>query len=344
MKVLSLALLLVVSTAFVMLGCSDNSAPIVSPTDQTRTAVGSPTLQKTASDAATSISGVTGGEMLAAINHQLGKQGKNCRVLMMEYITAPASGQYGATVFAKDLGNKQLSAHWVPYDLLRGGNRSITYAFDGKEGTTTGGLTSPQTEGSIDNAMETWNSQSCSTIPITKVSSGGFDLGYVQYLLGFGGMPGWVADISHAGWLPGTFFDAVEDGGSQFIIAVTFTFIWVDAGVPTDIDNNRKADVAFREIYYNNAFTWSVSAPEWSDPEIDVETIALHEVGHGLSQAHFGQILNDGYGTKTPGFQLDHLHFSPRAVMNAIYWDTQRELLGSDVAGHCSIWASWPIK
>jgi hypothetical protein len=34
MKILSLALLLVASMAFVLLGCSDKSAPIVAPNDQ----------------------------------------------------------------------------------------------------------------------------------------------------------------------------------------------------------------------------------------------------------------------------------------------------------------------
>ncbi len=34
MKALSCALLLMAGLAFVLLGCSDNSAPIVSPTDQ----------------------------------------------------------------------------------------------------------------------------------------------------------------------------------------------------------------------------------------------------------------------------------------------------------------------
>jgi hypothetical protein len=41
----------------------------------------------------------------------------------------------------------------------------------------------------------------------------------------------------------------------------------------------------------------------------------------------------DGRGTREPGFQLQHLHFSPRAVMNAIYWDTQRAPLTTDAAG-----------
>ncbi|HEX9615233.1 MAG TPA: hypothetical protein VGA55_06985, partial [Bacteroidota bacterium] len=243
---------------------------------------------------------------------------------------------------AKDVGNKQLGHHFVSGDPRRGGHTNITYIVDLTEGSTTGGLSIAQTEPAIDNAMQTWNQESCSPL-ISKVSLGfPLDLGYVQFLLGFGGVEGWAADVTHGGWLPGTFFDAIAQNGSTFILGVTFTLLWVDgSGNFTDIDGDNKLDVAFRDIYYNNAFTWSVSAPEWFDPQVDVETIALHEAGHGLSQGHFGTVFNDGKGTKEPGFQLNHLHFAPRAVMNAVYWDTQRDLLGTDQGGHCSIWSSW---
>jgi len=101
------------------------------------------------------------------------------------------------------------------------------------------------------------------------------------------------------------------------ILGVTFTLIWIDgAGVPTDLDNNKKNDVAFREIYYNDNFTWAI------DGNIDVETVALHEAGHGLSQAHFGDIfITDSNGK---------LHFSPRAVMNATYSGVQQEIAETD--------------
>lgn len=35
-------------------------------------------------------------------------------------------------------------------------------------------------------------------------------------------------------------------------------------------------------------------------------------------------------------------HLAPEAVMNAFYTGTLRELTGSDIAGHVSIWADWP--
>ena len=60
---------------------------------------------------------------------------------------------------------------------------------------------------------------------------------------------------------------------------MTFTFIWTNDNTPTDMDKNGKADVAFREINYNNAFTWSVAGPAWYDLAIDVKSIVLHESG-----------------------------------------------------------------
>jgi hypothetical protein len=177
--------------------------------------------------------------------------------------------------------------------------------------------------------MDTWQNVQCSTIPLTNSGSYNFDFGYVQFLLGFGGVAGWAADITHAGWLPKAFFNAISPpNGGDFILGVTFTFIWVSGGQPTDIDNNGKTDVAFREIYYNNGFPWQINGT------YDVETIALHEAGHGLSQAHFGKVFRTTANGK--------LHFSPRAVMNAVYAGLQQQLLGTDEAGHCSIWANWP--
>jgi len=32
---------------------------------------------------------------------------------------------------------------------------------------------------------------------------------------------------------------------------------------------------------------------------------------------------------------------SPRAVINAIYWGTQRSPLGTDAAAHCAICGTW---
>jgi len=155
--------------------------------------------------------------------------------------------------------------------------------------------------------------------------------GFVSGLLGFGGSDKYFADVVHAGWLPGAFFDLLAPDGSSFILGATFTIIFTDdQGNPVDTDNNNKLDVAWRETYYNDAF-------EWADgDDYDVETIALHESGHGLSQGHFGKAFRTNSNNK--------LHFAPRAVMNAAYSGIQTEITGTDNGGHCSNWASWPAN
>jgi hypothetical protein len=164
----------------------------------------------------------------------------------------------------------------------------------------------------------------CSNLPITKNPDFGLDIGVVAFLNGLGGSPFVFADVQHAGWR-----DINFAGG---ILGVTFTFIFIDDdGNPVDQDNNGLADVAFREIYYDPSFGWADDGVD--DNDIDVESVAVHEAGHGLSQAHFGtvRLKNDG-----------SLKASPRAVMNALYSEPFRALTGTDNGGHCSNWANWP--
>ncbi len=270
-------------------------------------------------------------QAMGEVNAQLEASDQHFRVELAEWLAAPGSEIIGRTVYFSHVGNKQLGTHFVPGDPRRGGYSDIKYIQDLTEAATASGLTNAQTTAAINSAMATWNSVTCSEIPITDLGGFPLDLGVVQSMPGFGGNPSLFTDIMHAGWLPRGFFDLLypPDGG-DFVLGVTFTFIWV-TGVnsePTDIDNNRKRDVAFREIYYNDAFYWAIDA----DP--DVETVALHEAGHGLSQAHFGKL----FSTDANGVY----HFAPQALMNAGYTGVQQSLLGSDEGGHCSIWASWP--
>lgn len=125
----------------------------------------------------------------------------------------------------------------------------------------------------------------------------------------------------------GSFFDMLAAGGSEFILGVTFTFVLEDEdGNLIDTNQDGRLDVALREIYYNDNFPWSDDGTG-----IDVETVALHEMGHGLSQAHFGK----GFIKKNGDIQ-----FAPRAVMNATYLGIQTSISGTDLGGHCSNWAN----
>lgn len=269
--------------------------------------------------------------VMTAMNAQLEAMGENVRLEVVEYYTA--KDEAGQTVYF-NYRTKQLGHHFVPGDYRRGGFFDISWLSDQVDGTANG-PTLPQTQAAVDNAMATWDGVNCSTIPLTQLSDFGMDWGYVQYLTGFGGSPGWYADITQAGWLPGAFFDIIGGpGGSTSILGVTFTYIWVwlSSGTPTDIDNNNKADTAFREIYYNNQFPWGINT-DWPP---DVETVVLHETGHGLSQGHFGKLFQTDANGK--------LHFAPRAVMNSGYTGVQQAITHTDNGGHCSIWASWPNR
>jgi hypothetical protein len=265
-----------------------------------------------------SVSSVTdgGGDLVAlaaSVNATLAAQGANYQLDRAEWI---GEAEIGKDVFFVDRGNKRLGADFVPGDPRRDGRTNISYIIS-RFLMTPDGLTRAQTSAAIDRAMATWNDQKCSSgLEITREPD---QPGLVGVSIG---APTWYADITHAGWLPAGFLPAN-------VIGVTFTFIWIDAnGQPTDIDNNGDIDVAFREIYYNDAFTWRING------NIDVESIALHESGHGLSQAHFGELFETTSNGK--------FHFAPRAVMNAAYTGIQQELAGSDNAGHCSNWGSWP--
>src|SRR5215813_13365989 len=260
--------------------------------------------------------------MGVAMNAKLETDRYAFRIGQVDYLTSGDTGEVGQTVFFNDRA-KQLGVHFVPGDPRRGGRTNITYLVDQAEGAIDG-LTVAQSTAAIDRAMATWNGENCATIPITKLPDiPGLDIGIVESLLGQPGGPFFLADITHAGWLPANVLP-------PNVIGITFTFIFIDpsTGAPSDIDNNNKLDVAFREILYNDRFNWKING------NIDVQTVALHESGHGLSQDHFGKaFLTDANGK---------LHFAPMAVMNAGYSGVQQSLTGTDNGGHCSIWGSWP--
>ncbi len=223
----------------------------------------------------------------------------------------------GQTIFFNDR-TKQLPLHFVPGDPRRfvGGNNDIAYMVDQVDASN---LSIATTTAAIDRAMATWDGVDCTTLSINTLPNPAFDLGVLQ-----GGSPAFLlgADIAHAGWVPNL---------APGILGAAFPFVFLDAAdEPTDVDNNGKIDIAFWEIYYSNAVTWADDGTS----DFDVETVALHEAGHGLDQGHFGKLFQ----TKKNG----KLHFAQEAVMNALYTGPQRSLLGTDNGGHCGIWGSWP--
>lgn len=278
----------------------------------------------------------TADEILAlmdAVNAGLAVAGTGYRVAVAEYLTSPDGGEAGSIILARGVGNKRFDDDFVPFDPRRsdwsgsvsGSLDDITFAIDETTDITPilGGLSGAEATAAILRAVASWEALQCSNLPITQNPGFGLDIGVVAFLDGLGGATPFVfADVQHAG------FSDIDFGG--FVLGITFTFVFVtDSGEPTDIDGNGRADVAFREIYYDPTFPYRDDGVS----DIDVESVAVHEFGHGLSQAHFGNIFlrNDG-----------SLDAAPRAVMNGGYLAPFRDLVGPDNAGHCGNWATWP--
>lgn len=249
----------------------------------------------------------------------------NYAILSAEYITSGDGEEMGNTVFFQNLGNKQLGGDFVP-GLALDGTDNVSYYVD--EDRPSDDLSVGASTAAIDRSMDTWDAVTCSELGMTKFAYDGRATGFIAAILGFGGSTNYVADVTHNGWMPASFFDFLAPGGSNFILGVTFTIVFTDgAGNLIDTDNNKKYDVAWREIYYNDNFPWNDGST------FDVETVSLHEAGHGLSQGHFGKAFRTISNGK--------LHFSPRAVMNAAYSGVQTDISQTDNAGHCSNWSQW---
>jgi len=265
-------------------------------------------------------------------------KGSKIRINKIEFMVAEGAGN---TVFFNDRGNKQLSANFVandPRNTIPG--TAIPYWIDGMELGTSSGMTKDETEKAIISTMNTWNTASCSKglnlLNLGKSTDYGLgDIGLVQFFVGLGGSDQVITgSITHAGIASPDFFDAIF-GPDNGVLGVTFTFTWEDEnGMSTDIDKNGKEDTALSEIYINDAYNWKDEPNDVRGNGIfDFETVVLHEVGHGLSQGHFGS----AFATKNGS-----IYFAPYALMNAGYSIGNRFVEGTDKSGHCSIWSNWP--
>jgi hypothetical protein len=248
----------------------------------------------------------------------------------MEYYSFNEAGR---VVFFSDRGNKQLNSDYVANDPRNIGSQiglpanAVPYIIDGTQATTSSGF---NTINALNTVMGTWDSVKCSdglTLPSLGISNS--DLGFISNIFfGFGGSNGFFPGaILHAGVLPKGFFDLIAPGGGNGILGVCFTLTWIE-----DINQDGTPDVALKEIYYNDNFNWQDTVTAGFG--VDFETVALHETGHALSQAHFGEVS----GTLANG----KIHFSPRALMNAGYSGVNRVVEKTDKAGHCSNWGAWP--
>jgi hypothetical protein len=258
-----------------------------------------------------------------------------------------------------------LAYQWVSGDPRRDGRVGVTYAVDPELQTFLTGLAFPvpvvetgaafrlssqaELDGYIEEAMQAWRDQTCSDAPIARVAvAAGTDPDQLDDF--FLGRPSPSAnyvqpsDIVQAGWQPAEFFDAITPGGSDGILGITFSFIFVDDqgtadpndDVPTDIDGNGKFDTALAEIYYNPTFIYTNrGAPGF----IDFYSVITHESGHSLSLPHFGKVFITKKDA-ADGPQIADFKYAPKALMNAVYVTGRNEIGGSDNGTFCQMWAS----
>jgi hypothetical protein len=214
---------------------------------------------------------------------------------------------------------------WVAGDPRRmADGTNLTYLVDLSDGT--GGLNAASAEAAIDRAMATWGSDSCmqKVAMVKRAAAAGSDPDIFDSRFGYGDFGDYrAADVVHAGWLPAEYFERVTGpGGAETVVAFSVTFIYVDReGKPTDLDADGHLDTAHNEIYYNQGFSWLAGAAGGAGA-MDVESVALHEVGHSLGIGHIGP--------------------PPTAVMNPVYSGVRSSLLPLDHAALCSVWAAWP--
>ncbi|WP_088329135.1 hypothetical protein [Lacimicrobium sp. SS2-24] len=257
------------------------------------------------------------------------------RVVMttIEFLTTGENGMAGGIeILRKDLGNGQLTQDFV-YDDPRSSWRTgpgVHYGI--KTGNLTDDVNVSDEVGSMRLAVDTWDAQGCSNMMLVENAVDPVSQGLVQKFFNTGiiDLSLTEADVTQVGFLGGADFPYFA--ANTNVLGVAFTLSWVDgSGNLTDIDTNGKADVAVREIYYNDDFEWS-DAEIAPDGTIDFPTVAIHEMGHGFSMAHFGMIA------RKKGELVAH----PRAIMNAIYGGQLREPTGRDKGSHCANWAQWP--
>ena len=294
---------------------------------------------------------VTVSPILQQINAKLAASGSGIRVdrAQLLYASNGINAQTATVILANDR-TRGIGVEWVKGDPRRDGRIGVTYAFGSNTGVApftrdaNGGnvrqLSTAEQDAKIEEAVAAWRAQSCSSAPLTRVPvPAGTDPDYLDEY--FRGNPAGSlnyfqpADIVESGWQPPAFFNAIAGPDGDYILGITFTFIFTDnAGNPTDIDRNGKLDAALAEIFYNAGWYFGTQAAN----SIDFFSVLGHETGHALGLGHFGKLFVTKRDAAN-GISAADVKFAPLALMNAGYV-FPNVIQGTDVSQFCQIWSS----
>ena len=117
------------------------------------------------------------------------------------------------------------------------------------------------------------------------------------------------ANIVIGGWLDQQYFENLESGGGSSILAVTWS-------AKLRGGNGPRKPTWHTEILFNDFWNWTDTTPT-SFYDIDLESVALHEVGHTLGLGHSDD---------------------PTAVMWPYYKGTRQALTDDDLAGIAALY------
>eukprot|EP01083_Nonionella_stella_P023249 64298_1 len=232
------------------------------------------------------------------------------------------------------------TADWVPNDPRRHveGKNGLDFYVHIDDTQLPSYLDKKQVITAITNAVDTWDNVQCSqnkfNLYISKEYNGQ-NIGYAEHKMsgGASGSNVKIVDIVFGGWLPPSFFTYQNQLDNTTIGAVTVLF-----NSNNQILYENEGEIAFAEIYFNSYFSWDIL--EESVPNVyDIETVALHELGHALSQSHF----------HPPGKCITTVKAIRRSdanevAMAPVYLGVNHDLHGVDIAGHCQKWASWTSR
>lgn len=217
-----------------------------------------------------------------------------------------------------------LGFKWNRPIFQTGGNSQLSYVLDRSDYPDY--LDEDLISQSLNNAFATWEDVESADISFIEKEDKGGDYDYWDKGWDKGEDPQealpeldpgaelYFANIIIGGWLPQEYFESLETGGGTSILGVTWIFGFLpQGGEPAgpngflDADEDGFDDFAFCEIYFNDYFSWEVNGSDY-----DIETVALHEIGHSLG--------------------LDHSS-SPDAVMYPDYQGLRQELSSDDITG-----------